>query len=65
MVGITPTANAIVGKFRTYVAVVTGNGMQRTRRDARTDMYLLYNAWCPGTNTFEYSAALWWLRKNY
>ncbi|XP_074550147.1 coagulation factor XIII A chain-like [Halichoeres trimaculatus] len=52
VVGITPTANAVVGKFRTYVAVVTGNGMQRTRRDARTDMYLLYNAWCPEDPVF-------------
>uniref|UniRef100_UPI0037E931ED coagulation factor XIII A chain-like isoform X1 n=2 Tax=Semicossyphus pulcher TaxID=241346 RepID=UPI0037E931ED len=47
VVGITPTADAIVGKFRTYVAVVTGNGLQRTKRDTMTDMYLLFNAWCP------------------
>ncbi|XP_041670669.1 coagulation factor XIII A chain-like [Cheilinus undulatus] len=52
LLGITPTPDAIVGKFRTYVAVVTGNGLQRTRRDARTDMYLLFNAWCPGDACF-------------
>ncbi|XP_060921117.1 coagulation factor XIII A chain-like [Labrus mixtus] len=50
--GITPTANAIVGKFRCYVAVITGNGIQRTKRDARTDLYLLCNAWCPEDAVF-------------
>lgn len=49
--GITPTANAIVGKFRTYVAIVSNSGMQRTGRDATTDLYLLVNAWSPGTNS--------------
>ncbi|KAM6971579.1 coagulation factor XIII A chain-like [Tautogolabrus adspersus] len=52
MLGITPTANAIVGKFRTYVAVIAGNGIQRTRRDAKTDFYLLFNAWCPEDAVF-------------
>ncbi|CAJ1081527.1 coagulation factor XIII A chain-like [Xyrichtys novacula] len=52
IVGITPTPNAVVGKFRTYVAVVTSNGLLRTRRDARTDLYLLYNAWCPEDAVF-------------
>ncbi|XP_034561741.1 coagulation factor XIII A chain-like [Notolabrus celidotus] len=52
MLGVTPTADAVVGKFRTYVAVVAGNGMQRTKRDARSDMYLLYNAWCPEDDVF-------------
>ncbi|KAM9337122.1 coagulation factor XIII A chain-like [Symphorus nematophorus] len=46
MLGVTPTANAIVGKFRTYVAIVTATGLQRTKRDATTDLYLLFNAWC-------------------
>ncbi|KAK9527400.1 hypothetical protein VZT92_013967 [Zoarces viviparus] len=45
--GITPTATAIVGRFRTYVAIVAGGGMQRTRRNPDTDLYLLFNAWCP------------------
>uniref|UniRef100_A0A8D3AJF9 protein-glutamine gamma-glutamyltransferase n=1 Tax=Scophthalmus maximus TaxID=52904 RepID=A0A8D3AJF9_SCOMX len=45
--GITPRAEAIVGKFRTYVAIVAGSGLQRTSRDTSTDMYLLFNAWCP------------------
>lgn len=46
--GITPASNAIVGKFQVYVAISRGNGMQRTKRDPTTDMYLLFNAWCPG-----------------
>ncbi|TNN22087.1 Protein-glutamine gamma-glutamyltransferase K [Liparis tanakae] len=48
VLGITPTANAIVGKFRTYVAVVAAQGIQRTKRNTKTDMYLLFNAWCRG-----------------
>ncbi|XP_041816920.1 coagulation factor XIII A chain-like [Chelmon rostratus] len=52
MLGITPTADAIVGKFRTYVAIMTGGGMQRTKRDATTDLYLLFNAWCPDDAVF-------------
>lgn len=51
LLGITPTSDAIVGKFRTYVAIVTAGGMQRTGRDTTTDLYLLFNAWCPSTNT--------------
>lgn len=54
--GITSTANAIVGKFRTHVAIVSGNGLQRTQRDATTDLYMLCNAWCAG----EDAAAPWW-----
>ncbi|XP_033989112.1 LOW QUALITY PROTEIN: coagulation factor XIII A chain-like [Trematomus bernacchii] len=46
MIGITPAADAIVGKYRMYVAVSHGWGMQRTRRDATTDLYMLFNAWC-------------------
>ncbi|XP_056290742.1 coagulation factor XIII A chain-like [Pseudoliparis swirei] len=46
VLGVTPTANAIVGKFRTYVAVVVPHGIQRTKRNTKTDMYLLFNPWC-------------------
>lgn len=49
VLGVTPTPDAIVGKFRTYVAIVAGSGLQRTKRDPQTDLYVLYNAWCPGT----------------
>lgn len=51
VLGVTATASAIVGKFRTYVAVVVGGGMKRTKRNPETDMYLLFNAWCPGTSS--------------
>ncbi|XP_010750273.2 coagulation factor XIII A chain [Larimichthys crocea] len=51
-IGVTPSANAIVGKFRTYVAVVTGTGLQRTKRDPNTDLYLLFNAWAPEDAAF-------------
>ncbi|XP_068438447.1 coagulation factor XIII A chain-like [Clinocottus analis] len=47
LLGITPTPKAIVGRFRTYVAVVDGAGMKRTKRDISTDVYVLFNAWCP------------------
>ncbi|KAM8822063.1 LOW QUALITY PROTEIN: coagulation factor XIII A chain-like [Synchiropus picturatus] len=47
LLGVVPAANAIVGKYRAYVAIVTSAGLQRTRRDATTDLYLLFNAWCP------------------
>eukprot|EP00064_Thunnus_orientalis_P021556 superscaffoldBa00006615_g21721 len=49
---ITPTADAIVGKYRTYVAIDAGSGMQRTARDANTDLYMLFNAWCPEDAVF-------------
>ncbi|XP_062235158.1 coagulation factor XIII A chain-like isoform X2 [Platichthys flesus] len=52
MVGITPTPDAIVGKFRTYVAIEAGGGLQRTSRTTSTDMYLLFNAWCPDDCVF-------------
>lgn len=52
MFGITPDAAAIVGKFQVYVAISTGRGMQRTKRDPTTDLYLLFNAWCPDDHVF-------------
>ncbi|XP_060950230.1 coagulation factor XIII A chain-like [Limanda limanda] len=52
MVGVTPTPDAIVGKFRTYVAVEVNGGLQRTSRTTSTDLYLLFNAWCPDDCVF-------------
>ncbi|KAM9839261.1 coagulation factor XIII A chain-like [Aulostomus maculatus] len=52
LLGITPSPNAIVGKFRTYVAIVTGGGMQHNSRDETTDLYVLFNAWCPDDPVF-------------
>ncbi|KAA8579884.1 hypothetical protein FQN60_006977, partial [Etheostoma spectabile] len=50
--GVTPTPDAIIGRFRTYVTIVMGTGMQRTRRDATTDLYMLFNAWCKDDAVF-------------
>ncbi|XP_078099861.1 coagulation factor XIII A chain-like [Sander vitreus] len=50
--GITPTPDAIVGRFRTYVAIVAGTGMQRTQRNTATDLYMLFNAWCKDDAVF-------------
>ncbi|KAF7653095.1 hypothetical protein LDENG_00087100, partial [Lucifuga dentata] len=52
VLGITPTPDAIVGKYRVYVCVVGRNGLQRTRRDTSTDLYLLFNAWCSDDTVF-------------
>ncbi|XP_069033667.1 coagulation factor XIII A chain-like [Embiotoca jacksoni] len=43
--GITPTATALIGKYRMYLTISVGTGMKRSKRDASTDLYLLFNAW--------------------
>uniref|UniRef100_A0A3Q2Z2D1 protein-glutamine gamma-glutamyltransferase n=1 Tax=Hippocampus comes TaxID=109280 RepID=A0A3Q2Z2D1_HIPCM len=45
LLGITPQADTIVGKFRMYVTIVTTRGLQRTKRDPDTDCYILFNCW--------------------
>ncbi|XP_061661332.1 coagulation factor XIII A chain-like isoform X2 [Syngnathoides biaculeatus] len=45
VLGITPPADTIVGKFRMYVTVVSNRGLQRTKRDPTTDCYMLFNCW--------------------
>ncbi|XP_077411207.1 coagulation factor XIII A chain-like [Vanacampus margaritifer] len=45
LLGITPQANTVVGKFRMYIAVVTRRGVQRTQRRPSTDCYILFNCW--------------------
>ncbi|XP_035981496.1 coagulation factor XIII A chain [Fundulus heteroclitus] len=50
--GITANAKAIVGLYRMYVAVVVGNGMQRTEKDPNTNFYLLFNPWSPDDEVF-------------
>uniref|UniRef100_A0A3P8RTM9 Transglutaminase-like domain-containing protein n=1 Tax=Amphiprion percula TaxID=161767 RepID=A0A3P8RTM9_AMPPE len=52
LLSVTPSATAIVGKYRTYVAISMGSGMQRTKRNAATDLYVLFNAWCPEDPVF-------------
>lgn len=47
-VGITASPDAIVGRYRTYVKVVTGHSLIRSEKNPGTDLYLLFNAWCPG-----------------
>ncbi|XP_041925039.1 coagulation factor XIII A chain [Alosa sapidissima] len=43
--GITPTPDSIVGKYRLYVAVQTPYGIRRTKRDPSLDVYVLFNPW--------------------
>ncbi|XP_013886782.1 coagulation factor XIII A chain [Austrofundulus limnaeus] len=50
--GITPNPSAIVGLYRTYVAISASNGIQRTNRDPSTDLYVLFNAWCRDDDVF-------------
>ncbi|KAJ7338504.1 hypothetical protein JRQ81_012406 [Phrynocephalus forsythii] len=49
---IMPAANCIVGKFRMYIAVLTPNGIFRTKRNPSTDTYILFNSWCPEDAVF-------------
>ncbi|KAM4534026.1 coagulation factor XIII A chain-like [Odontesthes bonariensis] len=49
---VTPDAKAIVGMYRTYVAISMADGMQRTKKDPETNMYLLFNPWCPEDDVF-------------
>lgn len=43
---IMSSTTCIIGKFRFYVAVLTPYGILRTRRNAATDTYILFNPWC-------------------
>uniref|UniRef100_A0A8C2EZF7 protein-glutamine gamma-glutamyltransferase n=1 Tax=Cyprinus carpio TaxID=7962 RepID=A0A8C2EZF7_CYPCA len=47
-VGITPDASCIIGRFNTFVTVMTDVGKQRTPRNPDTDFYVLFNPWDPG-----------------
>ncbi|XP_020347002.2 coagulation factor XIII A chain [Oncorhynchus kisutch] len=51
-VGITPAPDCIVGKWRTYVAVVTPYGIRRTRQDESRDVYILFNPWAAADSVF-------------
>ncbi|XP_043081664.1 coagulation factor XIII A chain-like [Puntigrus tetrazona] len=46
-VGITPDSSCIIGRFCTFVTVVSELGKQRTPRNPNTDFYVLFNAWDP------------------
>ncbi|KAM9552590.1 coagulation factor XIII A chain-like [Salvelinus alpinus] len=52
VVGITPSANAIIGKYYTTVAVIGSNGVSRTQKDSGTDFYLLFNAWASNDEVY-------------
>uniref|UniRef100_A0A4W5KEK9 Transglutaminase-like domain-containing protein n=1 Tax=Hucho hucho TaxID=62062 RepID=A0A4W5KEK9_9TELE len=52
VVGITPSANAIIGKYYTNVAVIGSNGISRTQKDSGTDFYLLFNAWASNDEVY-------------
>uniref|UniRef100_A0A672L551 Coagulation factor XIII A chain-like n=1 Tax=Sinocyclocheilus grahami TaxID=75366 RepID=A0A672L551_SINGR len=51
-VGITPNASCIIGRFRTFVAIVTDFGRQRTQRNQDTDFYVLFNPWDPADQVY-------------
>ncbi|XP_026057540.1 coagulation factor XIII A chain-like [Carassius auratus] len=46
-VGITPDAGCIIGRFSTFVTVITNVGKQRTPKNPDTDFYVLFNPWDP------------------
>ncbi|XP_051970450.1 coagulation factor XIII A chain-like [Xyrauchen texanus] len=46
-IGITPAVSCIIGRFRTFVTIVSDSGKQRTQRDPDTDLYVLFNPWDP------------------
>lgn len=43
-----PSPRAIVGKYRCYVVVNGHEQLVRSRRNEKTDVYMLFNPWCPG-----------------
>lgn len=45
---VRPDPRAIVGKYRCYVVVNDGGRTVRSRRNDTTDLYVLFNPWCPG-----------------
>uniref|UniRef100_A0A673LN04 Coagulation factor XIII A chain-like n=1 Tax=Sinocyclocheilus rhinocerous TaxID=307959 RepID=A0A673LN04_9TELE len=51
-VGITPDASCIIGRFRTFVAIVTDFGRRRTQRNQDTDFYVLFNPWDPADQVY-------------
>ncbi|CAL8240320.1 unnamed protein product [Merluccius merluccius] len=50
--GITPAADAIVGRYHLYVAVATPYGIRRTKPDDSRDLYILYNPWATADAVF-------------
>uniref|UniRef100_A0A8C4QRI7 protein-glutamine gamma-glutamyltransferase n=1 Tax=Eptatretus burgeri TaxID=7764 RepID=A0A8C4QRI7_EPTBU len=44
---VTLSPKCLVGCFEIYLVLMTASGKQRTRRDPETDIYVLFNSWCP------------------
>ena len=47
-VSVTPAPDAIVGRYRLYVNIITASGVTRSPKNHDADMYLLFNGWCQG-----------------
>ncbi|XP_057680600.1 coagulation factor XIII A chain-like [Corythoichthys intestinalis] len=45
VLGVTPRADSIIGRFRMYITLIYKWGLKRTRRNPDTDCYLLFNCW--------------------
>ncbi|KAM6953865.1 coagulation factor XIII A chain-like [Aplochiton taeniatus] len=52
MLGITSTPGTVVGRFQMFVAVSVNGGLQRSKRDSSTDVYILFNAWVPDDTAY-------------
>uniref|UniRef100_A0A8C1WFL3 protein-glutamine gamma-glutamyltransferase n=1 Tax=Cyprinus carpio TaxID=7962 RepID=A0A8C1WFL3_CYPCA len=50
--GITTSPECIVGKYMIYVSVVTPYGIRRTKREPKSDIYILFNPWSPADPVF-------------
>ncbi|XP_039546432.1 coagulation factor XIII A chain-like [Pimephales promelas] len=51
-IGVTPDASCIIGRFQTFVVVVSNLGKQRTVRNTDTDVYVLFNPWDPADQVY-------------
>uniref|UniRef100_A0A8C9QY61 protein-glutamine gamma-glutamyltransferase n=1 Tax=Scleropages formosus TaxID=113540 RepID=A0A8C9QY61_SCLFO len=49
--GITPSANCIVGKFLMYAVVVAPTGLIRDKENS-SEIYILFNSWAPDDTVF-------------
>ncbi|XP_078469803.1 protein-glutamine gamma-glutamyltransferase K-like isoform X1 [Lampetra planeri] len=47
----------IVGKYRFHVATLSAGGLYRSSRDPNTDLYFLFNPWCPEDGVYMESEA--------
>ncbi|XP_068611815.1 coagulation factor XIII A chain [Brachionichthys hirsutus] len=50
--GVTPTADCIVGQYQMFIAVMTPYGIRRTRRADSRDLYILFNPWAAADAVF-------------